>query len=168
MWQTISYVSSVVTCTFCVLYFIGHIWKIYIEKENRYEKFEILHDSNIENNDNVIIIDEVGSEFSISSTHGIRNIAICKIEYEYNTDGELSLVHKEPKAIYKKLNINEPLYIKCDLGSIISHTTQITVERMDYTKVTFDVYKSIKNGNIIAKNYSFKITLRAFLYYLCK
>lgn len=167
MWHIISNISSIVTCTLFVFYIIGHIWKVLVTKNTRYEKFKILpYNSNSNIDDNVVIIDDVGEEFSISSIYGIRNIEVYKVAYELNDSGSTSLVFKELKSTYKNLNINDTLYVRCDLGECIP-TTQITIERMDYTKVTFELYSSGKTGNILVSNYNFKMTIQSLIYYLC-
>lgn len=169
MWQIISNISSIITCTLFILYVIGHIWKVFVTKNTRYEKFKVIpfnSDFDIDANDNVVIIDDIGDEFSISSPYGIRNIEIYKVTYEISDNGSLSLISKELKYTYRDLNINDTLYIRCNLGECVS-TTQITIERMDYTKVTFELYSSGKTGNILVSNYNFKMTVRSFIYYLC-
>ena len=166
MWNIISNVSSIVTCTLFILYIIGHIWKIIVTKNTRYEKFKVLpfdSDNNIENEDNVIIIDDIGPEFCISSPYGIRTIEIYKVIYDNNVS---SIVSKDLKASHKDLNVNDTLYVRCDLGEVVP-TTQITIERMDYTKVTFEIYLSGKNGNIIVDKYKFQMTIQSLIYYLC-
>lgn len=169
MWQIISNISSIVTCILFLLFVIGHIWKVFVTKNTRYEKFKIIpynSDFNIDDNDNVVIIDETGEEFSISSTYGIRNIKIYKVNYELGDNGSTSLISKELKSTYKDLNINDTLYVRCDLGECLP-TTQIAIERMDYTKVTFELSSSGKTGNIFIGNYTFKMTIRSLIYYLC-
>ena len=169
MWQIVSNISSIVTCILFVLYVIGHIWKVVVTQNTRYEKFKVVpynSDFDIDGNDNVVIIDDIGEEFSISSTYGIRNIEIYKVNYEFGDSGSISLISKELKSTYKDLNINDVLYVRCDLGECIP-TTQITIERMDYTKVTFELYSSGKTGNIRVSNYNFKMTIRSLIYYLC-
>lgn len=169
MWQIVSNISSIVTCILFVLYVIGHIWKVFVTKNTRYEIFKVLpynSDFDIDDNDNVVIIDDIGEEFSISSTYGIRNIEIFKINYEFGDNGSISLISKELKSTCKDININDTLYVRCDLGECVP-TTQITIERMDYTKVTFELNSSGKTGNIIASNYNFKMTIRSLIYYLC-
>ena len=169
MWQIVSNISSIVTCILFVLYVIGHIWKVVVTQNTRYEKFKVVpynSDFDIDGNDNVVIIDDIGEEFSISSTCGIRNIEIYKVNYEFGDSGSISLISKELKSTYKDLNINDALYVRCDLGECIP-TTQITIERMDYTKVTFELYSSGKTGNIRVSNYNFKMTIRSLIYYLC-
>lgn len=167
MWQVISVIASIITCLLFVLYICGHIWKIIVTKNTRYEKFNILpYDAdNFDDNDNVITVDDIGEEFSISSTYGIRNIEIYKMNYEWD-DGSPKLISKELKCTYKGLNIQETLYVRCDLGEIMP-TTQIEIERMDYTKVTFELCTSGKTGNIIVSSYNFKMTVRSLIYYLC-
>ncbi len=168
MWQIISNVSSIVTCLLFVLYIVGHIWKVIVTKDTRYEKFKILpFDTGFDadDNDNSIIIDEAGELFSLSSSYGIRNIKLYKVEYMFNDNGTTTLVSKELKHTCKGINISDTLYIKCELGEIIP-TTQIEIERMDYTRVTFELYTSGKNGNILVENYKFKMTLKCFIYYL--
>lgn len=169
MWDIISNVSSIITCALFVLYVIGHVWKVIVTKNTRYEKFKVVpynSDFNIDDNDNVVIIDNIGEEFAISSVYGIRNIEIYKVNYEPSDNGSLSLISKELKSAYKGLNINDTLYVRCDLGECVP-TTQITIERMDYTKVTFELYSSGKTGSILASNYNFKMTIRSLIYYLC-
>lgn len=168
MWQIISNVSSIVTCLLFVLYVIGHIWKVIVTKNMRYEKFKVLpYDSSIDidDYDNTILIDDIGEQFSISSSYGIRNINIYKVNCTINDDGSTTLVSKELKSTYRGLNINDTLYVRCDLGELIP-TTQIEIERMDYTKVTFELFTSGKTGNILVSNYQFKMTLKSFIYYL--
>ena len=114
----------------------------------------------------MVIIDDIGEEFSISSPYGIKNIEIYKVIYEIGDNGSLTLISKELKSTFKDLNINDTLYIRCDLGECVP-TTQITIERMDYTKVTFELYSSGKTGNILVSNYNFKMTIRSLIYYLC-
>ena len=73
---------------------------------------------------------------------------------------------KQLKSTYKDLNINETLYVRCNLGECIS-TTQITIERMNYAKVTFELYSIGKTGYTLVGNYNFKMTIRSLIYYLC-
>ena len=164
MWQCISNISSIVTCFLFLLYLIGHIWKIIDSRNTIYEAFNIYpYDSSIgiEDTEHFIGIDEIGDEFSISSSYGIRNIKIYRIQYD-----EDHITSRELKASYKDLNINNTLYVRCSLGECIP-ISQIEIERMDYTKVTFEPYSSGKNGNIITENYKFKMSFRSFIYHLC-
>ena len=98
MWQIISNISSIITCTLFILYIIGHIWKVFVTKNTRYEKFKVVpfnSDFDIDDTDNVVIIDDIGEEFSISSPYGIKNIEIYKVIYEIGDNGSLTLISKE-------------------------------------------------------------------------
>ena len=116
-------------------------------------------------------MDEIGETFSLSSVYGIRNIKIYNVVYDFDDKGELLLKSKELRTTYDNLNVNEELYIQCDLGECMP-IVQFEIERADYTKVIFDLMQSGKTGNILtnnitSKNYRFKMTFKSFLYYLC-
>lgn len=171
MWQTISNISAIVTCFLFVLYIVGHIWKVIVTRQTKYEKFEVQRFENDDEYDNVLILDEVGATFSLSSVYGIRNIKIYNVEYDYDDNGNMFLKSKKLRTTYENLNVNEELYIKCNLGEFVP-IVQFEIERADYTKVTFDLIESGKTGNILtgnitSKNYGFKMTFKSFLYYLC-
>lgn len=53
---------------------MGHIGDYENNKVFRQEKFENVYIDNIEETDNVIVLDEIGTTFSISSAKGIRKI----------------------------------------------------------------------------------------------
>lgn len=169
MLDTISDIASVITCILFVFYIAGHIWRVIVSKKTRYEKFEIVpcaSEADLEDKDNVLLLDETGTAFSISSAYGVRRIQFYKVSYELHNDGSLVLLSKELEAAYDDLQTSEALYVRCDLGECVP-TTQVEVERMDYTKVTFEIGVSGKNGHIITTNYTFRMTLRGLLYYLC-
>ncbi len=174
MWQTISNVSAVVTCFLFILYIIGHIWKVIITRQTRFEKFQIQRfesEDEMAEHDKVLILDRVGEVFSLSSEYGIRNVTVYHVEYDFDNEGKPYLKSKRVKDTYGKLGVNEQLFIRCNLGEVMS-IIQFEIERADYTKVTFDVTTSGKTGNIIInnildKNYKFQMTFKSFLYYLC-
>lgn len=169
MWSIVANISSIVTCFLFVLYIIGHIWKAVVTRHTKYEKFEIQEltkNEDIEEYDNAILLDNIGELFTLSSSYGIRNIKVYKVLCEIRNDGEYKLLSKDLKAVYSDLNINEILYIKCDLGEVMPRI-QLEIERADYTKVTCFLGTSGKTGHIVAYDYSFKVTFKSFLYYLC-
>lgn len=168
IWTTISAISSVVTCLAFILYLVGHIWVIIKNKNSVYEEFSpIPFDSktSIEDEDNVLIVDDQGSEFSLKSDYGIKKIKIYKVVYDIQDNGELIAKSKSLKTTFDNLNTDK-LFIRCDLGEYIP-TTQFEIRRTDYTKITFDIYESGKNGHIITDRYTHKLTLMSILYYLC-
>ena len=170
--QTISDISAIVTCFLFVLYIIGHIWKIFITKHTKFEKFEIQKFSGLdecnemEDYDKVLMVDDIGEVFSLSSSYGIRSIKVYEVSYEFENDNNLKLKSKKLKSTYPNLDIDETLYIRCDLGEIMPKI-QFEIERTDYTKVLFALTMSGKTGNILAFDYSFRMTLKSFFYYLC-
>lgn len=168
MWTIISNVSSIVTCVAFLLYLAGHIWVVLKNKHTIYEKFTVIpYDSkiDIEDEDNTLIVDDNGCEFVLESEYGISNINIYKVDYDINSDGTLKLTSRKQKSSFSNLK-QEKLFIRCDLGEFIP-TTQFEIKRSDYAIITFDIYESGKNGNIIVCNYKYKMTLKSFLYHLC-
>lgn len=169
MWNVVSNISSIVTCILFILYIVGRIWKIFATKNLKYEKF-IRTDTNtkfgINAYDNVVSIDDEGEEFSISSSYGIRYIKFYKLSYKTSNNNLSNLVSKKLVYIYKDLNINDLLYVRCDLGECVP-SIQISIERMDYVKVTFELYSSGRTGNILVRTYKYKMTIRSWIYYLC-
>lgn len=166
--QTVSNISAIVTCFLFVLYIIGHIWKIFITKNKKYERFQIqeLDDPNeMEDYDNILMVDDIGEFFSLSSSYGIKNIKVYEVLCEFEND-DIKIMSQNLKITYANLDENETLYIRCDLGEVMPKI-QFEIERADYTKVTFFLVTSGKTGNILATDYSFKMTIKSFLYYLC-
>lgn len=166
MWNIISNVASIVTCIAFLLYLIGHIWVVAKNRYTIYERLLVLpFDSEIEDEDNVLIVDINGAEFSLESDYGIKNLNIYKVEYDVGQDGTMLPKERTLKSTWSNLN-QEKLFIRCDLGEVLP-TTQFEIERSDYTIVTFDLFVSGKNGHIIAANYKYKTTFKSFLYHLC-
>lgn len=168
MWEIISNISSIVTCVAFLLYLAGHIWVVLKNKHNIYEKFSLIlfdDDTDIENEDNVLIVDTNGSEFSLESHYGITNIKIYRVDYSIQNDGKLSLNSKTLKATFDNLD-KDKLFLRCDLGEFVP-ITQFEIRRSDYTIITFDVYENGKNGHITTCNYKYKLTFKGFLYHLC-
>lgn len=172
MWQIVSNVSSVVTCVLFLLYIVGHIWKVFASKSMLFEKFEMLPfeaEVDFSDKDHVLEIDPIGSAFSISSPYGIRSLKIYKGDYVFPTGDEDDKGHwasLTPMCSYEGLNVNDVLYVRCDLGELLP-TTLIEIERMDYTKVTFIPVTSGKTGALLGIDYHFKMTVKSFFYYLC-
>lgn len=168
MWQIISAVSSVVTCLTFLLFLAGRILVLFKNRLTLYEKISVIpFDSNIdiEDEDNILIVDDVGHEFTLESDYGINKIEVYKVDYCFEDDDKMSLKSKSLKATYTKLN-KDKLYVRCDLGEVIP-TTQIKVKRADYAVITFDLCESGKNGHILVNNYKVKNTFKSILYYLC-
>lgn len=165
MWGTISNISAIVTCLTFLLYLSGRIWVVYKNRYTLYEEFDVIpYDSNvdIENEDNALIVDSEGCEFTIKSDYGIETIKIYKLNYD---SGMNRITSKDLVNSFNNLN-RAKLFVRCDLGEIFP-TTQIEIKRSDYTIITFDIYESGKNGHLITGNYKFKLTFKGMLYHLC-
>ena len=168
MWNTISNISSIVTCVAFLLYLAGHFWVVLKSRHTVYEKFTVIpygSETDIEDEDNTLIVDDNGCEFVLKSEYGISSVKIYKINYDIDSDGKLELKSRKLRSSFSSLN-REELFIRCDLGEFIP-TTQFEIERSDYAMITFDIYQSGKNGHIIVCNYKYKMTHKSFLYHLC-
>ena len=168
MWDTISNVSSIVTCVAFLLYLTGHIWVVSKSKRTIYEKFTVIpydSETDIEDEDNCLIVDDMGCEFVLKSEYGISSVNIYKVNYDFDSARTLELKSRELRSSFSGLQ-QEKLFIRCDLGEFVP-TTQFEIERSDYAIITFDIYESGKNGHIIVCNYKYKMTPKSFLYHLC-
>ena len=168
IWSTISNIASIVTCIAFILYLAGHIWAIFKNKHTIYEKITVLpYDSKIEieDEDNFLIVDTNGCEFTIQSDYGINSLKVYKVAYRYSEDNKFEQLSKKFKCSFDNLN-KEKLYIRCNLGEVFP-TTQFEIKRADYTTITFDLIESGKNGHIIICNPKVQLTLKGLIYHLC-
>lgn len=168
MWCIISNVASIVTCIAFLLYLAGHIWVIIKNKDTIYEKLTVIpFDSKIDimGEDNILIVDSDGCEFTLQSDYGINSLNVYKVVNAINEEGIQQLESKELKKTFKNLN-KDKLYIRCNLGELLP-TTQFEIKRDDYTTITFDLVQSGKNGHIIVCNFKMQLTFKGLLYHLC-
>lgn len=168
MWETISNVSGLITCILFIAYIIGHIWTIFIQKEAIFEKI------NFENfDDEYIDIDyidftnnsEYGQIFSISSPLGINRVSIYSVERDENNELEFKM-GKLLKTI-SHIAQNDKLYIKTELFDCFP-SLYIEIQRADYIITSYAITDSGRDGSLIQLDYKVKMTLKSWLYYLCK
>ena len=79
----ISNISSIVTCVAFLLYLAGHIWVVVKNKHTIYEKITVLpYDSkiDIEDEDNFLVVDANGCEFTLQSDYGINSLKVYKVD----------------------------------------------------------------------------------------
>lgn len=56
------------------------------------------------------------------------------------------------------------LYVRCDLGEFLPFI-RVEIERLDFTKVSFNLNTSGKNGDLISYNYKYTTGIKSILYY---
>lgn len=168
MWEVISNVSALITCVLFIAYIIGHLWVIYISRNEIVEKieFEDIEDISIlEDKDYIELGGEHGRIFSISSPKGIKKLKVFGV----NRDESLKKPFIKGEFINEINNIraNEKVYFK---GEFLWYNSNIYLEfeRSDYIIVSLIVGESGKDGTATCFLYDTKMTLKSFLYYLCK
>lgn len=143
MIEIIGLVSSLVTCFLFLLYIIGHIWTYVINKEFRYEKFQIVEADDMEDIDNMLVIDEVGTTFSVSSDEGIRKVSIYNVIYDINDSGKLVLVEKMLKKRHGIMYPKQKVYIKADIREVVPRLTQYNFIKKVVDKLAYNTYNNI-------------------------
>ena len=177
MLNIISAVSSIITCLLFIFYIIGHVWSYFTNKSFNNERFENISSTDIDvsNATRAIVLDDTGTELSLTSSEGIRQVKVYNVEYSFKKDGSCKLVSRKIRGRYGILNPTETLYIKADLGEIIP-IVQVEILRRDYTVATFNLVESGKNGDVLAMKpagvkmdkYRVKYGGRSFIYYLTR
>lgn len=62
------------------------------------------------------------------------------------------------------LGVHEKLYVRCDLGEFLPFI-RVEIERLDFTKVSFNLNVSGKNGDLVAYNYKYTTGIKSILCY---
>ncbi|MGN0338863.1 MAG: hypothetical protein ACI4D0_00045 [Lachnospira sp.] len=177
MLNIISAVSSIITCLLFIFYIIGHVWSYRTNKSFNKERFENISATNIDvsNATRAIVLNDVGTELSLTSSEGIRQVKVYNVEYSFKKDGSCKLVSRKLRGRYGILNPMETLYIMADLGET-TPIVQVEILRRDYTVATFDLVESGKNGDVIPMKpdgvkmdkYKVKYGVRSLVYYLTR
>ena len=73
MLNIISAVSSIITCLLFIFYIIGHVWSFFTNKSFNNERFENISSTDIDvsNATRAIVLDDTGTELSLTSSEGI-------------------------------------------------------------------------------------------------
>lgn len=160
-----------------IFYIIGHVWSYFTNISFNNERFENISSTDIDvsNATRAIVLDDVGTELSITSSEGIRQVKVYNVEYSFKKDGSCKLVSRKLRGRYGILNPAETLYIKVNLGEIIP-IVQVEILRRDYTVATFNLVESGKNGDVLAMKpagvkmdkYRVKYGARSLVYYLTR
>ena len=152
-------------------------YPFFTNKSFNNERFENISSTDIDvtNATRAIVLDDVGTELSLTSSEGIRQVKVYNVEYSFKKDGSYKLVNRKLRGRYGILNPTETLYIKADLGEIIP-IVQVEILRRDYTVATFNLVESGKNGDVLAMKpagvkmdkYRVKYGARSLVYYLTR
>ncbi|MBU3133405.1 hypothetical protein KPL40_13180 [Clostridium gasigenes] len=166
MFQVISNLSSLVTLFLFLLYIIGRIWTINKNKKLSFEDFKLDYSVN-DNLDRRNQYELSGDELiTIKSSQGLNWIEVYEVYFD-NKKNEVGLKSKKPVISHKLLNINEEMYIKTYVPCGIP-CYRIIYQRFDYIVESFDIGMDGKYGGLYKNNFSRKLTLKSYLYYLCK
>lgn len=162
-------IATVATIILFVIYFIGRIITIIVEKNNKYENVEIYYDEEDIPAD-LKIVDEFecdkdsGEIVIITPTTKQYNwLKIYKAEYDEKKNDM-----KKTEMIYENKKILNGHSIK--ISATIPDTMPwyiIEFERSDYMKGELPLHMNGKNG-IEDEMLEFKHTFRSVLYYLCR
>ena len=52
------------------------------------------------------------------------------------------------------LGARDRLYVRCDLGEFLP-SIRVEIEKLDFTRMSFNLNASGKNGNLLANNYKY-------------
>lgn len=104
-------------------------------------------------------------EFSISSKSWIRQMSFFDVEICGNSE----IHYKQGKLPATRTNIsqNKKLYIKTQLREF-HPSLRVEIQRNDYIITSCDITKSGKDGSLVIFDCKSRMTLKSWLYYLCK
>lgn len=170
---TLADAATMATLILFVIYFIGRIITVRMEKNMFYDEIVFTSSDCIENK-RYDIIDEISTEnlnnesseyetiVIITSRQGIRNLKIEKMFY----DDELNEIKSKRETVgeCKFLNIGQSFAIRTFIPELIPRY-RIEYETQDFRKVSFELLDNFKSG-IISETVVVKHTLKSIIYYL--
>ncbi|MGO5337329.1 hypothetical protein ACTQZS_11080 [Bilifractor sp. LCP19S3_H10] len=165
MLQVISNISSIITAVTFIVYLVGRLIRISFSKYNTHERFTVYERQktgrDIEEETNYLEISAIGDEFILEAENDVRRITFFRCELEDNFSKIKSMVKI---GEWGHLSAHEKLYIRCDFGEFLPFI-RIEIERLDFTRVSFNINESGKNGDLVAYNYKYTTGIKGFLYY---
>lgn len=165
MMQTISNISSIITAVTFFAYLIGRFIRIGFSKYNTHERFTVYKREksgrDIDEETNFLEITSVGDEFIVEAENDVRKIAFFRCNFE-NDFGKIKSMDKIGE--WGHLGAHDKLYVRCDLGEFLPFI-RVEIERLDFTKVSFNLNTSGKNGDLISYNYKYTTGIKSILYY---
>lgn len=167
MIEWISYLSSIATLILFILYFIGRIWVINKNKKLLFENFELEYTESADKVERKNQYDLGGLELiTISSPQGLNWVKVYKVKFDIKKN-KMVIAEKEPVVYHKFLNVNEKIYIK-DTVPCGMPVYRIEYERFDYIQGGFDISLDGMYGGLYKNAFKIKLTIKSFLYYICK
>lgn len=165
MLQVISNISSIITAVTFIVYLVGRFIRISFSKYNTHERFTVYERQktgrDIEEETNYLEISAIGDEFIFEAENDVRRITFFRCELE---DNFIKIKSMDKIGEWGHLSAHEKLYIRCDLGEFLPFI-RIEIERLDFTRVSFNLNASGKNGDLVAYNYKYTTGIKGVLYY---
>ena len=165
-------ISSIATLILFVIYFIGRIITIKMEKhiyydkitfeapEDVYGKYDIIDEINTVNNSEgeatyqTVVV--------LTSLQGIRDITVYELAYDNMMNEQKE--HKKVIASQDFLNIGQSYAIRTIIPEIFPNY-RIEYRTQDKRKVTFNITDNLKNG-VLSEMVEIRHTLCSYIYYL--
>ena len=165
-------ISAIATLTLFVIYFIGRVITILMERDICYDEIRFLPLINADKYDiveefqtvalNGDIQEEFLSTVILTSKQGIRNISVFKLVY----DNEGNEIKKNAKTVgsYGFLNIGQSFAMKTFVPELIPQY-RIVYYTQDFKKVTLNISENLKSG-VVSEMLQPKHTFKSVFYYL--
>lgn len=162
MMQTISNISSIITAVTFIIYLIGRFIRISFSKYDTHERFTVYkrekYGRDIDEETNFLEITSVGDEFIVEAENDVRKIAFFRCDFE---DDFSKIKTKDKIGEWSHLGARDRLYVRCDLGEFLP-SFRVEIERLDFTRVSFNLNASGKNGDLVAYNYKYTTGINYF------
>lgn len=162
IWNVIADISAVATLILFLLYFIGRLWSVHINKKFSYEKITVLFPID----DAELDVYNINGDaiLKILSGQYLNWIKVYSFEYK---DEQCKKIDKKLLDTIRKININEPVYLGVELPEVIPNIL-IEFQRFDYVIGSFILYPDGRGIGYNSSDFEFRNTFRTFLYYLVK
>jgi hypothetical protein len=165
MMQNISNISSIITAVTFIVYLIGRFIRIGFSKYNTHERFTVYKREksgrNIDEETNFLEITSIGDEFIVEAENDVRKITFFRCNFE---NGFSKIKSMDKIGEWGHFGAHDKLYVRCDLGEFLPFI-RVEIERLDFTKVSFNLNASGKNGDLVAYNYKYTTGIKSILYY---
>lgn len=165
-WISFENLGMWITFISFALYMMGRVWAIHSAKHDILTEIQFENEDVIDIDSNWYIDvskDENGGVFSISCPHGILGGSL----YKAYLNDDFTLSKKEKIKDIPYVPKNKKLYIRATFFDFHSNVF-VDIERFDYAKTSFMVNNSNRNGELELLEQKTQMTLKSWIYYLCK